>query len=806
MKNLFRARSGSSRKIFQVLRPGALLLASSCLSMCVAIPGRVFAQSQQQSGIGVVHHRKQWLIQVTYTNGGPFGTTGIIGTPTGVPWTEANFQKWAKEGITGVEMNMDWQAMEPSPGVYNFSQVEQYCREAYEAGIQLIPIFWESMWHPGNPPTWLQFTPEESSTGQVDDWPITVYVGNGPVSGLIPAMWSHRALQAYTQFVTHAYQALSSVPGFGGAYVDVGWLDAVYGPTPTGSGIEGYAAPDIAEYHIWLQKRYGTIQNLNEALGTNYPSFDAVPAFTPGEAHFNIYQQFRAWSYAAILSHIYQSIRQVSQKPIYIYFGGDMSTAGTFMNIPDIDFEIAKRYHAIINLDTAGHLGYAELFGYLSQAYHVPVIYEWTPTGSVSQDVSLMAQWMGHVSQEGPYGDGADYFADLGSGHQFNFYSATFPTYLAQKSVMEEIRGSQPQYPVGIMLGYDQIFNNDNNIGITGGLSLLGSYLRSVRPAADVFTDLSVLDGAVSLKQFHTIIDWNNDLTAPNLNPVLKEDLEQFVKEGGTIIPGPIEANANAFTIVDQPDGQYTTQEVDGQLAVVSEEGVGGTSPYSQYLYFKVPSSLVPPNQPNVTITVTYANNQDNAFFLQYDSSNTSAPVNGAYASAFPVGSTSPVTVTTSGTYSTATFELNNALFEGAENGGADFRIAVEHPGLAVSQVTVEADGQSATFTPSELSMPIVPSAVQVSPNASNVEALLTVGHGKLWLVASNIGSQPFDGTISLPTNVLSMLLPSSQGAPITTESLEGTWQEVGSNSWSVSLPVGQLAVLEISPEVGRSG
>ena len=747
-----------------------------------------------------LHHSKQWLIQVTFTNGGPFGTTGIIGTAQGVPWTEANFKKWASEGITGVEMNMNWQAMEPSPGVYDFSQVQQYAQDAHEAGLTFIPIFWESMWHPGNPPSWLKYTPEMSSTGQEDNWPITVYVGSGPApSGLIPAMWSQRALSAYQQFVTAAFQALSSSPGFGGAYVDAGWLDAGYGPTPSGTGIEGYAAPDVSRYHLWLQQQYGTIANLNQDLDTTYSSFNAVPAFTPGEPHFDVYQKFRAWSYKAIMSQIYSSIRQVSQKPIYLYFGGNMTTAGEFMNLPDIDFQLAQKFKAIVNLDTAGHLGFAQLFGYLSQAYHVPLLEEWTPTGLIPQDIGIMAQWMGHVAQEGSYGGGADYFADLGSGHQFNFYAPTFPTYLAQKAVMEQVRGSQPQYPVGIMLGYDQIFA-DHAGGITGGLGLLGSYLRSARPAANIFSDLSVLDGAVSLSQFHTIIDWNGDLTAPNLNPALKAALEGFQQNGGTIIPGPIEANANAFTLLDQPDGQYRVQTVLGRSAIVSQLGVGGTNAYSQYLYFKVPSSIVSPTQPNVSVQVTYANNQTNAFLLQYDSSNLSAPVNGAYATAYPANTQTPVSVTNTGAYATATFNLTNALFQGAENGGADFRIAIDHPGLAISSVTVSAAGNKATFVPAELSMPSAPASVIVHPNASNIEAYLTEGHGKAWLVASNIGSQPFSGTISIPSSILNTLVPGMPNVTLRSHSLEGTWTSTGVGSWNVSLPVGHLAVLQIQP------
>lgn len=788
------------RRVGRVALVGAAALTWSLLGMVGAQAADPHPGAGVASG-AAQHAHPQWLVQLTYTNGGPFGTTGIIGTAQGRPWTLADFQKLAQDGVTGVEMNMDWQAMEPSPGVFDFSQVERYAEECHQAGLTFIPIFWESMWHPGNPPTWLHYTVEQDNAGRPDIWPITVYVGPGPApSGAIPAMWSQRAFSAYQNFVVHAFQALSRVPGFGGGYVDYGWLDAVYGPDPAGSGFEGYAPPDVAKFHTWLAQRYGTVAALNQALGTAYAAFSDVPAFTPGQPHFSLYQKFRAWSYETILSALYRSIRKVSQKPIYLYFGGNMSTAGTFMNLPDTDFLLAQKYGGIINLDTAGHTGYAALFGYLSQAYHVPVLYEWTPIEPPSQDVKLLAQWMGNVPLEGRDGDGVDYFADLGHGHQFDFYPVTFPGYLAwRKPLTTALRGAQPDYPVGIMLGYDQVTNNDQGYGVTGGLGLLGSYFRSARPAADLFTDRSVLNGAVALSQFHTIIDWNGDLTAPHLNPKLEADLRAFQADGGVIIPGPLEANPNAFTVIDQPDGPYTVETVLGQPALVSEVGVSGPGAYHQYLYFKVPSTLVSPTQRDVSVQVTYAMNQSNAFFLQYDSTNTSAPVNGAYATAYPVGTDGPVTVTNTGQYQTATFQLTNADFVGGENGGADFRIAVENAGLAVSKVTVSAGGSTATFTPNELNMPAVPAAVRVSPNDESVNAFLSAGQGKVWLVVSNFGSQAFSGAIHIPESELNQILP-SHAAPLTTKNLLGTFTAAGTARWDLSLPSGGLAVLEIKP------
>ena len=712
------------------------------------------------------HHNPQWLVQILFDKGSQ-------------PWTLSTFRKFAGEGITGVEINMDWAAVESSPGQFNWTTLQTYLQYCQETHLKLIPIFWE-YGYPGNPPTWLPGGNEITSTG---------------AAAQEPAFWSKRAFSAYAAYMTQTLAMMSKSSAFGGAYIGYGWLDAGYGPTA--SGVAGYAPQDIARFREWLTQRYGSIAAFNKAVGTDYASFVTVPAFLPGENHFSIYQQFRTWSYKTLLGRVLGLARKATPAPLYIYYGGGMNSVGQLGNLPDYVFQLARKYHAIVNMDTAVHTGFDALFGFLSQAYKVPVLNEWTPVpGSNGQ----LAQWLGQYPLEGSYHDGEDYYLYQGTGYQSPYFADTYPKYVAWHSVLGQVQGSLPSYTVGIMLGYDQVLHNALGLGIAGGVSSLSDYLRATRPAANVFTDLSVLDGAVPLSRFHTIIDWNSDLQAPNLNPQLLADLKAFQANGGTIIPGPISANANAFALLNQPDGQYTVQTVLGQQAVVSQLGVSGASPYAQYLYFKVPSTLVAANEPDVRIQVTYANNQTNGLFLQYDSSNTAAPVNGAYATAYPAGTNAPVTVTNTGKYQTATFDLTNAAFTGAENGGADFRIAVEKPGLAVSSVTVVAGRQNASFTPSELSIPQAPPALIVTPSAPQVETFLSAGQGKVWLVAANTGSAAFSGTVTIPSSVLNPLLSNHGDGPIKTQSLTGSWQPAGADSWNITLAGGNLAVLAIQP------
>ncbi len=725
--------------------------------------------------INASRHNPQWLVQILFDK----GTESQVVAGTAQPWTLSTFQKFASEGITGVEINMDWAAVESSPGQFNWTTLQTYLQYCHETHLKLIPIFWE-FGAPGNPPSWLPGGSEITSTG---------------ASAAEPAFWSQRAFNAYSTYVTQALTTMGKSSAFGGAYIAYGWLDAGYGPTS--SGLAGYAPQDIAMFRQWLAQRYGSITAFNQAVGTDYASFATVPAFVPGQSHFSIYQQFRTWSYKTLLGRVLSLARKATPAPLYIYYGGGMNSVGQLGNLPNNVFELAQKYHAVVTMDTAIHTAFDALFGFLSQSYKVPVLNEWTPVpGSPGQ----LAQWLGQYPLEGSYAVGEDYYKYQGTGYQQSYFANTYPNYLAWHPVLDQIQGSLPSYKVGIMLGYDQVLHNALGSGITGGVTTLSNYLRAVRPAANVFSDLSVLDGTVSLSQFHTIIDWNSDLQAPNLNPRLLADLKAFQTNGGIIIPGPAVANANAFAPLNLPDGQFTVQTVLGQQTVVSQLGVSGASPYVQYLYFKVPPNLVPSTQPNVQIQVTYANNQANGFYLQYDSSNASAPVNGAYTTGFPAGTNAPVAVTNTGQYKTATFDLTNAAFTGAENGGADFRVAIENPGLAVSSVTITAGGQSASFTPGELSNPQAPPALVVTPNSSQFETFLSAGQGKVWLVAANTGTTAFSGTVTIPSSVLNPLLSNHGDGPIRTQSLMGSWQPAGTNSWKITLAGGNLAVLAIQP------
>lgn len=105
---------------------------------------------------------------------------------------------------------------------------------------------------------------------------------------------------------------------------------------------------------------------------------------------------------------------------------------------------------------------------------------------------------------------------------------------------------------------------------------------------------------------------------------------------------------------------------------------------FGSYLYFRVDDSFKWARQMNVLVKVEYRDVAPGSFTVEYDGSDDSAPFNGAYTQ-----SPNSATLTGDEKWHAATFELEGARFQNAQNGGADFRLAVQAAGFEVRTVTV---------------------------------------------------------------------------------------------------------------------
>src|SRR5690606_32693766 len=111
---------------------------------------------------------------------------------------------------------------------------------------------------------------------------------------------------------------------------------------------------------------------------------------------------------------------------------------------------------------------------------------------------------------------------------------------------------------------------------------------------------------------------------------------------------------------------------------------VADTSRGGHYMYFAIDESFKSASGIAVDVEVAFFDEGAGSLSVDYDSNDVQAPLDGAYPRA-------PDSVRLNGTNSwrTARFRLEGARFSNAQNGGADFRLAVEGKSLAVAKVRV---------------------------------------------------------------------------------------------------------------------
>src|ERR1700732_16453 len=119
----------------------------------------------------------------------PMWSTQLDFDNNGTPWSESFFAGLAADGLTTAELNMPWGTIEPSAGTFNFTEWDTELANAAAAGIQLIPIFWQSGWG-GSPAPWIN----------------NFEVGSGGAVGPAPTWWDPTEQSEYFTYVTDTIQ------------------------------------------------------------------------------------------------------------------------------------------------------------------------------------------------------------------------------------------------------------------------------------------------------------------------------------------------------------------------------------------------------------------------------------------------------------------------------------------------------------------------------------------------------------------------------------------------------------------------
>ena len=471
----------------------------------------------------------------------PIWSTQLDFDNNGTAWTESYFAGLAASGLSTAELNMPWGTIEPSAGTFSFTEWDQELANAAAAGIQLIPIFWQSGWG-GSPASWITDF-EESSTG---------------TAGGAPDWWNSTEQSAYFTYVEDTIQnSVAQSGGYGGAVLDYGYLDAQWDLNGSGGG---YTADDIAEFrNVYLPDTYSTIATFNSDEGTSYTSFSQVPAAASGQALFGVFQAFRAWSVQQTYGQLTAGVRGITAStPLYYYYGGDLANAPNYANNPDTFFKLAKQYNVTVIADSANNTGMTLAMASLARAYGVKMAQEWTAPSSNADLAAGAVQWIGTYGLAAPDLGGEDFFIHDGTEKD----TVGYPIYTSFLPTLKTISGSYPQQPAALYIDVSQGYGNTNGGSLGGVEGLTQNIWQNFQAGLSIVTSQEVANGAVSLSSFKAVLPLNG----------VDANLTAYKSGGGTVLSTAAQLTqyATAYAEIDAP---YV-----GDLQTVPDVSSSGTS------------------------------------------------------------------------------------------------------------------------------------------------------------------------------------------------------------------------------------
>ena len=454
----------------------------------------------------------------------PIWSTQLDFDNNGAAWSESYFAGLKADGLTTAELNMPWGTIEPQVGTFDFSTWDQELANATAAGIQLIPVFWQSGWG-GSPAPWITDL-EKSGSG---------------TAGSAPDWWNSTEQSQYFTYVEDTIQnSLAQPGGYGGAILDYGFLDAQWDISGSGGG---YTADDIAEFqNVYLPDTYGTIAAFNTAEGTSYTAFGQVPAETSGQSLFGVFQAFRAWSVQQTYGQLTAAVRKITAStPLYYYYGGGFGNATNYANNPDTFFQLAKQYDVTVIADSASDTGMTLAMTSLARAYGVKIAEEWTAPSSNSQLAAYAVQWLDSYGMTFPQAGGEDFFIHDGTAKDTTGY----PIYKSWLPTLKSLSGSYPQQPVALYIDDSQGYGNTSGGSLNNVQTEAASIWNSFQSGLAIVTSQEVANGAVKLSSFRAVLPLNG----------VDANLTAYQQAGGTELasPGQLTQYATAYAEVDAP-------------------------------------------------------------------------------------------------------------------------------------------------------------------------------------------------------------------------------------------------------------
>jgi hypothetical protein len=451
---------------------------------------------------------------------------------SGAPYGQSDFDSIAASGYNGVELVVPWN-LETSPGVYNFTQLDQYLQYAANDRLLVVLVFWFDGWTNGVSrwiPSWIT-SREVFSDGSLASF---------------PAWYNATAQGDYRAFLNATLAHADPFPAFGGAYMTYGFLDFPWGWSPIGgtsASVAGYSPDTVRAFQGWLLETYGSLPTYNAAHGTSYPSFSDIPAPPPATGlSWEDFQDFRLWSVNATFTLLSLDARAHTNRTLFYYYGGGIDDGLQAGTLPDIYFSVARQFNGVVNLDDAEDPALSLAFVSLADRYCVRFIEEYTPSADFG---GTFNQSLANLVGGSPWLVGSDFF-------EYNPLSPDFQTALPWQGAFGRFfrpaAFATPRDSIAALYSYDLgLVRSDNTVGTSSLLYTQQMYLSLAltfdRPL-ELVTDLEILSGAVNLSSFSSVIDLGGVLGAPGLPSPLDRALSEFQNKGGRIVP---ETNLSTF-------------------------------------------------------------------------------------------------------------------------------------------------------------------------------------------------------------------------------------------------------------------
>lgn len=494
-----------------------------------------------------------------------------------------------------------WSTMEPAENQYNFAWLDRAIALAAKHHICVVlgtPT--------AAPPAWL--TAKYPDTLRVDENGVRDEHGNRQQFSF--------ASTRYRQFAHDIAEKMAERYG--------------HNPNVVGWQLDNeYAAPSFdpeakAQFHAWLKKKYGTIENLNQHWTTaywsqTYDNFDEIPVRQEGENPGLLldWKHFVSDTWKSYSENQISAIRPHADKRQFIttntmgwFDGFDEYVVHSVLDIAAWDDYVGSQYDYI---DNGARHDLAR--GFKNKNFWVmetqPAFVNWRPVNAAidrGQVRDMAWQAIGHGAEAVEYWQ---WRSALNGQEQYHGTlvgadGTPVPVYDEVKQVGEEfekvgqaLAGTAPQSDVALINDYDSRWainfqRHNRNFDPVAEMLAFYTPLRNQAQAVDVISVRAPLD------KYKLVV-------APGLN-VLPQDvaahLLAYVKQGGNLVLGPrsgMKDEYNALHIERQPGplvdalGGRVEQfyALDNAVPVNGELGSGTASLWAEQLSTKSPDTHV---------------------------------------------------------------------------------------------------------------------------------------------------------------------------------------------------------------------